>query len=154
MHCGNKQYSQLTPNRFSSELDKMPLESGNSSSGPRFSGFAEDLGGYYAKDAFRERLHFLFTQIEKEFDTLYMENLNRKLPTVIEFNETKKNCISRPSSIILQSILNSSPGKVRSPGIRKWWTPGMHDDPRYRNQWCGWPYLQHRECRQWYRKSR
>lgn len=54
----------------------MPL-SGNASSG-RFSGFAEDLGGYYAKDAFRERLHFLFAQIEKEFDTLYMENLSRK----------------------------------------------------------------------------
>lgn len=60
----------------------MPLDSGNSYSG-RFSGFADDLGaggggGYYAKDAFRERLHGLFAQIEKEFDTLYMENLNRK----------------------------------------------------------------------------
>lgn len=54
----------------------MPLESGNSSSGPRFSG--DDLGGYYAKDAFRERLHFLFAQIESEFETLYMENLSRK----------------------------------------------------------------------------
>ena len=30
-------------------------------------------------DSFRERLQFLFAQIEKEFDTLYMENLNREL---------------------------------------------------------------------------
>lgn len=54
----------------------MPLDSGHHSSSARFSGFADDL--YYAKDAFRERLHFLFSQIEKEFDTLYMENVSRE----------------------------------------------------------------------------
>lgn len=57
---------------------EMPLDSGTASSGGRFSGLGDDLllGGY--KDACRERLHFLFAQIEKEFDTLYMENLNRE----------------------------------------------------------------------------
>lgn len=32
---------------------------------------------------FRSRLHELFSQIEKEFDLLYTENLNRKLQLII-----------------------------------------------------------------------
>lgn len=58
----------------------MPWEGGNSSSGTRLSAFGGEDFGYYAKDDAKERLHFLFAQIEKEFDALYMENLNRKPP--------------------------------------------------------------------------
>lgn len=39
--------------------------------------FTEDLFYFNREDA-KERLHFLFAQIEKEFDALYMENVNRK----------------------------------------------------------------------------
>lgn len=67
-------------NQPQQDILKMPWEGGNSSSGTRLSAFGGEDFGYYAKDDAKERLHFLFAQIEKEFDALYMENLNRKPP--------------------------------------------------------------------------
>lgn len=43
----------------------------------RLSSLAEDANA--PEDApFRARLHLLFSQIEKEFELMYIENLNRK----------------------------------------------------------------------------
>lgn len=43
----------------------------------RLTSLAEDI--YTGDDApFRQRLHLLFSQIEKEFELLYMENLSCK----------------------------------------------------------------------------
>lgn len=45
----------------------------------RLTSLAEDI--YPTDDApFRQRLHLLFSQIEKEFELLYIENMSCKIP--------------------------------------------------------------------------
>lgn len=64
----------------------MPMENPSSASksnklsdkSRRLASLAEDI--YPPDDApFRQRLHLLFSQIEKEFELLYIENLSCKL---------------------------------------------------------------------------
>lgn len=45
----------------------------------RLSSLAEDISIIPEDAPFRARLHMLFSQIEKEFELLYLENLNCKL---------------------------------------------------------------------------
>lgn len=44
----------------------------------RLTSLTEDISIIPEDAPFRSRLHFLFEQIEKEFEQLYLENLNRE----------------------------------------------------------------------------
>lgn len=92
------------------------------------SAFGGEDFGYYAKDDAKERLHFLFAQIEKEFDAIYMENLNRKLIR------------SRPRILINSTHLCFSPREARSP---EWSDIGS--DGRWSEwRWWWWSLVGHR----------
>lgn len=73
----------------------MPLDSKNNKRSPRLTSFAEDLMPGEHAAPYRAKLQILFTQIEKEFENLYIENLSRKYRFLIFFFLLKLRCHHR-----------------------------------------------------------